>query len=399
MAGRGTDIKLGAGVIHWQGEPGDKATAEGGLFILGTERHESRRIDRQLRGRAGRQGDPGQSQFFLSLEDDLMRLFGSERIARIMDRLGVEEGEVITHPLITRAIGRAQERVEAYNFSIRKHLLEYDDVMNQQRTVVYARRNVALRGGDPEPLVQEMISDHIDFLLEKHQEGEGKGAETNVDALAEDMMRTFLVDLSAEIEFRAMNPDQLRVFLAEKIEEARQFRLTLLGEDLLKSLQRFAILRVIDEKWRDHLYGMDGLKEGVGLRAYGQKDPLIEYKKEGFELFQDMLDSVNADALRIMFRAQPVSESAPEAPRPRPAAPARVQYSHAESAGLAYSHAGQAVSEGEGGGIASAAPGIAPAGKPQPVRVTQQVGRNDPCPCGSGKKFKKCHGATAQNPD
>jgi preprotein translocase subunit SecA len=397
MAGRGTDIKLGAGVIEWGGEPGDKSKAEGGLFILGTERHESRRIDRQLRGRAGRQGDPGVSEFYLSLEDDLMRLFGSERIARVMDRLGVEEGEVITHPLITRAIGRAQERVEAYNFGIRKHLLEYDDVMNQQRTVVYTRRNVALRGEDPDPLVAEMLEDHVDYLIEKHQIGEGRSAEVNYEALAEDLMRTFLVDCTKDESFRGLSGDQLRSWMLEKIEAARKLRLSLLGEDLFKTLQRYAILRVIDEKWRDHLYGMDNLKEGVGLRAYGQKDPLVEYKKEGFELFQAMLDEVNSDALRIMFRAQPVTD-APAATRP--VAPTRVPtvtYSHADSAGLAYSHAGQAPQGGEGGEPSGPMAGAAPAGKPQPVRVEQQVGRNDPCPCGSGKKYKKCCGATAAN--
>ncbi|RPH92678.1 preprotein translocase subunit SecA [candidate division KSB1 bacterium] len=400
MAGRGTDIKPGSGIVHWLGEPGDKEHAEGGLFILGTERHESRRIDRQLRGRAGRQGDPGVSEFFLSLEDDLMRLFGSDRIARIMDRLGVQEGEVITHPLITRAISRAQERVEAYNFSIREHLLKYDDVMNQQRTVVYSRRNVALRGGDPDPLIAEMISDHTDYLLENNVIGTGRDSEINHEGLAEDLMRTFLVDITNDISLRGQNEDQLRSTLLEKIEEARKLRLSLLGEELFKQLQRYAILRAIDEHWREHLYAMDGLKEGVGLRAYGQKDPLIEYKKEGFELFQSMLDSVNADALRIVFRAQPVTEPAQ---RPRPTAPTRtpaLTYSHADSAGLAFSRAASAPPQEDGRPAAPQGEESAPrAGKPQPVRVGPQVGRNDPCPCGSGKKYKKCHGATVQGSD
>jgi preprotein translocase subunit SecA len=393
MAGRGTDIKLGPGVVEWKGEPGDKAKAEGGLFILGTERHESRRIDRQLRGRAGRQGDPGESQFFLSLEDDLMRLFGSDRIARVMDRLGVKEGEVITHPLITRAISKAQERVEAYNFSIREHLLKYDDVMNQQRTVVYTRRNVALRGEDPSQLVAEMIADYVDFMIEKFTTGEGHGAEINYDGLTEDLMRTFLVDVANDEEFRTLSEDRLRDFLATKIEEARQIRLSLLGEELFKSLERYAILRVIDVKWRDHLYDMDGLKEGVNLRAYGQKDPLIEYKKEGFELFQSMLDEVNADALRLVFRAQPVQEQA-SAPAPsRQVRTPALTYSHAETSAMSYA---QAVGGGEGGDgspASAAARAAAPAGKPQPIRVEHTVGRNDPCPCGSGKKYKKCHGA------
>ncbi|HEY3294878.1 MAG TPA: preprotein translocase subunit SecA [bacterium] len=396
MAGRGTDIKLGAGVVEWEGDAGDKTKAKGGLFILGTERHESRRIDRQLRGRAGRQGDPGSSQFFLSLEDDLMRLFGSERIARVMDRLGVEEGEVITHPLITSAISRAQQKVEAYNFSIRKHLLEYDDVMNQQRTVVYTRRNIALRGEDPTTLVTEMIEDAADYLIEKHQTGEGRSAELNHDALADDLMRTFLVDVTGDQGFVGLTGDLLRSYMLERIEEARALRLSLLGEDLFKSLQRYAILRVIDEKWRDHLYAMDNLKEGVGLRAYGQKDPLIEYKKEGFELFQAMLDEVNSDALRITFRAQPLTETAP-APRPMPVTrtPA-LTYSHADSAGMGFTAPVQA--DGGDPDLAPLESAASPAGKTQPVRVAPHVGRNDPCPCGSGKKYKKCHGALADNP-
>lgn len=395
MAGRGTDIKLGQGVVHWEGEPGDKSKASGGLFILGTERHESRRIDRQLRGRAGRQGDPGTSEFFLSLEDDLMRLFGSERIARIMDRLGVKEGEVITHPLITRAIGRAQERVEAYNFSIREHLLKYDDVMNQQRTVVYSRRNVALRGEDPTELVAEMTSDYVEFLLEKHTSGTGGSAEVNYEGLAEDLMMTFLVDTARDDHFHGLSGDALFTYVLEKVEEARQLRLTLLGEELLKTLQRYAILRSIDEHWREHLYAMDGLKEGVGLRAYGQKDPLIEYKKEGLELFSSMLDTVNGDALRIMYRAQPAPADSSSQPRPAvPVSRTPVTYSHAESAGMAYSRAASASSEGHSPEAAQTAP--SPAGKPQPVRVEPQVGRNDPCPCGSGKKYKKCCGAREQ---
>jgi len=396
MAGRGTDIKLGTGVVQWLGEPGDKSQTDGGLYIVGTERHESRRIDRQLRGRAGRQGDPGWSEFFLSLEDDLMRLFGSERIARIMDRLGVQEGEVITHPLITRAIGRAQQKVEAYNFSIREHLLKYDDVMNQQRTVVYSRRNVALRGEDPTELVAEMTSDYIEYLLEKHTSGEGREADINHDGLAEDLMVTFLAGVARDEQFRGLSGDPLYSFLIEKVEEARQLRLSLLGEELLKTLQRYAILRAIDEHWREHLYAMDGLKEGVGLRAYGQKDPLIEYKKEGLELFSAMLDAVNGDALRIMYRAQPVTEAAP---RPRPVAPtpkAALTYSHSESSGLAFTQAAQGGAVG--GTPASPAEAPARAGKPQPVRVGPQVGRNDPCPCGSGKKYKKCCGATVQMP-
>ncbi|MBI5059729.1 preprotein translocase subunit SecA [candidate division KSB1 bacterium] len=401
MAGRGTDIKLGQGVVQWTGERGDKSKAEGGLFILGTERHESRRIDRQLRGRAGRQGDPGTSQFYLSLEDDLMRLFGSDRIARVMDRLGAKEGEVITHSLITNAIGRAQQRVEGYNFSIRKHLLEYDDVMNQQRTVVYARRNVALRGEDPTSLVGEMIDDCVDYLLEKHRDPENV-KELNPDALADSVMRTFLIDLSGDSSWRALSEDQLRPLILEQVERARELRTQFLGDEMFKGLQRFAILRVIDVKWRDHLYAMDGLKEGVSLRAFGQKDPLIEYKKEGFDLFQAMLDEVNAEALRIIFSwapptsEQPLQQTQAGAARRVSQTPV-LTYSHADSAGLAYAKAVHGADR-DASTMAPDGPSRAPAaGKQQPVRVEPTVGRNDLCPCGSGKKYKKCHGATVPN--
>ncbi len=379
MAGRGTDIKLGAGVVKWIGEEGDKSKAEGGLFILGTERHESRRIDRQLRGRAGRQGDPGATQFYVSVEDDLMRLFGSDRMAAVMDRLGLKEGEVISAGMITRSIGRAQQKVEAYNFGIRKHLLEYDDVMNQQRTVVYSRRNIALRGEDTSPLVAEMIGDYQDYIFEKHGEGETIARE----AFTEEVMRTFLIDFSHDDAFFIAKPSDQQEILADRIEEAKKNREALLGTELFRDLQRQAILRVIDLKWKDHLYAMDGLKEGVGLRAYGQKDPLIEYKKEGFTLFQSMLDEVNVEALRIMFsyRLQTSPQASPTTVTRTPA----VTYSHASTAGLAYSQAPRGGGQGEGG---------QQAGKQQPVRVAERVGRNDPCPCGSGKKFKKCHGAT-----
>jgi len=392
MAGRGTDIKLGQGVVQWKGKEGDKSKAEGGLFILGTERHESRRIDRQLRGRAGRQGDPGTSQFYVSLEDDLMRLFGSDRMAAVMDKLGLKEGEVISAGMITRSIGRAQQRVETYNFGIRKHLLEYDDVMNQQRTVVYSRRNIALRGEDPQPLVNEMISDFVDYLFEKHGEGEHIARE----AFVEEVMRTFLIDLSNDEAFFHAKPSDQQDILRDRIEEAKARRTELLGEDLFRDLQRQAILRVMDIRWKDHLYGMDGLKEGVGLRAYGQKDPLIEYKKEGFSLFQKMLDDVNGDALRIIFsyRLQVNPAPAAAAPQSTVSRTPAMTYSHASAAGLAYSQTNKGGGEGQS---APAQPEAA--GKKEPVRVGERVGRNDPCPCGSGKKYKKCHGAAEEVSD
>jgi preprotein translocase subunit SecA len=334
-----------------------------------------------LRGRSGRQGDPGYSRFYLSLEDDLMRMFGSDRIAAIMDRLGVEEGEVITHHFITQAISNAQKRVEAYNFGIRKHLLEYDDVMNQQRTVVYARRNVALRGEDPEPVAREMISDYLDYLMEKHAQ-DGQNVILSPE-LQQDLLRVFMLDTVGDPEAAPKAGNYLRDYLEEKIFALYARRQEALGEELFKQLQRIAILRVIDEKWKENLYDMDHLKEGVGLRAYGQQDPLIEYKKEGFRLFQAMLDEVNQEALRLVFRAQPVVEETPAPPPRRPTrAPARTAYAHAETTGMAYAQTREERPPSSG---------VAPAGKPQPIRV-EKVGRNDPCPCGSGKKYKRCHG-------
>ncbi|MBU1937496.1 SEC-C domain-containing protein, partial [bacterium] len=330
------------------------------------------------------QGDPGYSRFFLSLEDDLMRLFGSDRIASIMDRLGIEEGEVITHRMITRSIGNAQKRVEAYNFGIRKHLLDYDGVMNQQRTVVYTRRNIALQGKDPEPLVREMISDYLDYLFEKHvSEEEGSGLSTEFQ---EDLLKVFLLDTISLRAIGALTSDgkDPRDAVEEKILELYERRRKSLGAELFDQLQRIAILRVIDEKWKEHLYEMDRLKEGVGLRAYGQKDPLIEYKKEGFAQLQSMLDEVNQEALRFIFRAQLRPEGEPVgAPASHEQTVQRASYSHADSSGMAFAQAG---------GQTPPPGGAAPAGKKQPVRV-EKVGRNDPCPCGSGKKYKKCHGA------
>ncbi|TMQ51512.1 MAG: preprotein translocase subunit SecA [Candidatus Eisenbacteria bacterium] len=371
MAGRGTDIKLGAEV-----------PALGGLHILGTERHESRRIDRQLRGRAGRQGDPGSSRFSLSLEDDLMRLFGSERISSLMQRMGVQEGEVIEHPIVTGAISRAQKRVEAYNFDIRKHLLEYDNVMNQQRTVVYDLRDKALSSADMSETVLDSIEEAVAERVAKFAGADIHREEWNLKGLADEL--SFLL-------MRPVSPKDLETGVYEELEEkavaigerayrAREAEFT---PDLLRDLERHLYLYTLDEHWRDHLYELDHLKGGIGLRAYGQRDPLIEYKKEAYTLFETLVRDVREDFVQRLFRVQ--LEGGPPAVEQRPA-PRRMVAQHAEAQAF-------------GGALAAGPPGSGRAGdgpepaaaRTEPVRTGPRVGRNDPCPCGSGKKYKKCH--------
>lgn len=395
MAGRGTDIKLGRGVVkhrncalvlekdnedevcpHLQ-ELNCTAEVPCGLHIIGTERHEARRIDRQLRGRSGRQGDPGSSRFYLSLEDDLMRLFGSERIASVMDRLGLEEGEVIEHPMVTRAIERAQKRVEAQNFSIRKHLLEYDNVMNQQREVIYSRRAQSLEQEDMKAEAIGLIESVLESIVDKHCPHGQTPEYWDTAALRIELAKTALIDVNFEApEMAGFSREGLieRVkTLAMSVYENKE---RALGSPLMRQLERFAILRVIDERWKEHLYEMDQLKTGINLRAYGQRDPLVEYKKEAFGMFTQLLDTIDRETVEMMYRLQP-AQSPPERERPLQ----QVRTIHEEASAMGYS------------GVSEEA---RTAGKKQPVkREMAKVGRNDPCPCGSGKKYKKCHGASA----
>ena len=296
MAGRGTDIKLGEGVKEL-----------GGLHIIGTERHESRRIDLQLRGRSGRQGDAGSSVFYLSLEDDLMRLFNSERIAAVMDRLGAEEGEVITAKMVTRAIENAQKKVEQRNFGIRKHLLEYDDVMNQQRQVVYNIRKQALNDDDISNVIDDMINDFVDDELERLED-------TNVqnwdwDNLKQNISSHLLVDVSLEtIQTFAGNEDvtetDVKDYIIDQAKNMYKSRESLIQSEILRSFEKYISLRTIDEKWKDHLYAMDQLREGINLRAYGQKNPLLEYKSEGFQMFQQMMVDTTSETVKRLYRTQ-----------------------------------------------------------------------------------------------
>lgn len=374
MAGRGTDIKLGEGVKKL-----------GGLHIVGTERHESRRIDLQLRGRSGRQGDAGSSRFFLSLEDDLMRLFNSQRIAGIMDKMGIEEGQVITHRMVTRSIERAQKRVEGRNFGIRKHLLEYDDVMNQQRTIIYDRRNYALKGGDLKREIFDILEDWVDTLLKTFTDSKMMPEEWDWDNLRSELASTLGIDISLD-ELSDASISALKREIVDRAIKYYDRKEKFVGEEQLRFLEKFVTLRTIDEKWRDHLYSMDQLKEGINWRAYGQKDPLLEYKGEGFDAFVHMIEDVNKQTLKLCFRAQigPQNPEDFQQRRPRP-----FKTEHRDSLGMGLT---APVSQEQGFTEGTAISNNRQQ-KRRPVHIEQKVGRNDPCPCGSGKKYKKCCGA------
>ena len=411
MAGRGTDIKLGENVKE-----------AGGLAIIGTERHDSRRVDRQLRGRAGRQGDPGSSQFFVSLEDDLMRMFGSGRIASLMDRMGLEEGEVIQHSMITKSIERAQKKVEENNFGIRKRLLEYDDVMNSQRSVIYNKRHNALFGERLDVDIDNMLIDICEELVAQYQD------EKNYEGFRLEMIRLFSVDVEfSEDEFLNSKSDkivdqlyhQLNDFYQRKsarmaemtfpvvkdvyenrgqtienivvpfTDGIKQIQITTnlkkaydtQGKDLVKSFERSVVLALIDDAWKEHLREMDELKQSVQNAVYEQKDPLLIYKFESFELFKQMISTVNKDTLSFIFKGSiPSKASADDVKEARsmPRNDSKVKTSRPENS----------IADPGAGGIPDM-----PQPKAQPVRVEQKTGRNDPCPCGSGKKYKNCHGA------
>jgi preprotein translocase subunit SecA len=371
MAGRGTDIKLGPGVRD-----------AGGLHIIGTERHEARRIDRQLRGRAGRQGDPGSSLFFLSLEDDLMRLFGSDRIARIMERMGLKEGEVITHSLITKSVERAQKKVEENNFGIRKRLLEYDNVMNQQREVVYTRRRRALVSDRIKEDILDLVEEYAQKLVDKHYD------EGNLAGLQDDLRAGLLVDLNLSLQqFQSFGKDGVK---GEIIKAAREFyrrKEERLGSEMMGQIEKMVALRVIDEKWKDHLREMDDLKEGIHLRAYGQKDPIVEYKTESFNMFVEFLDLIDSEIVTNVFKLFPTEVQ--QMPVRTPRRPQQMRTMHESSMGMGFQGNRQPIPGGASGGQA---PPESRGGKPQPIHVGEKIGRNDPCPCGSGKKYKQCHG-------
>ena len=353
MAGRGTDIQLGDGVQEL-----------GGLYILGTERHESRRIDNQLRGRAGRQGDPGRSKFYLSLEDDLLRLFAADNIASIMDRLGMDENDPIEHKLITRSIERAQKKVEARNFDIRKHVLEYDDVMNQQREVIYAERRKILRGEDLKENIFFMLDKIIESEMDQYANAKLYPEEWTLDGLIEDAEKIYAPEgkLKKE-ELEAMSRDELEETLKKTARDAYAAREQLFGEENMRELEKVVMLRVVDNHWMEHLDRMDMLREGINLRAYGQRNPLVEYKIEALDMFEAMEAAIQTDIAKLMYRVSIVTQEQQQLQD-------RLQTARA--------------SHGEESEAAEA--------KKKPVRNKSDVGRNDPCPCGSGKKYKNCCG-------
>jgi preprotein translocase subunit SecA len=393
----------------------DQVVDVGGLHIIGTERHEARRIDNQLRGRAGRQGDPGSSRFYLSLQDDLMRIFGSDRIQGLMQRLGMEEGVPIEANMVTKSIARAQKQVEAQNFSIRKHLLEYDDVMNKQRENIYTLRRSLLegtirldeegeQGGTREYLIA-IAGDLLDEMIDRFVGAEMDVDDWDVPGLQQEISRVFGLEASdmAEIEFDKLNTDEIREALWTRIVKEHEEKEQLLGPELMRRVERDIMLQIVDAQWKDHLYSLDHLKEGIGLRGYGQRDPLIEYKRESFALFQDMKARVEEEILRYLWHLRPVpaGERGPELPARRPAQrrPAQMTTNDPSAQPSAFAMArGPATAVAERPAADPFARRPARTGGDDAVvktvrREEPKVGRNDPCPCGSGKKYKKCHGA------
>ena len=393
MAGRGTDIKLNPEVLalpeSWAVnpnlEPEDYADQSTGLQIIGTERHESRRIDRQLRGRSGRQGDPGLAIFFLSLEDTLMRLFSPDRIIKVMDRLGVEEGEVITHSMVTKAIEKAQVRVETQNYEIRKHLLEYDDVVNKQREVIYGLRRSALMGEDLSEQFQDFLENAVLGIIAECCSRDDASDFWDMKKLSMNFQGLVLAPLPVKPdEHLEMGYEALEERLLEFAGSRFKDKSNRLGDELARQLQKFVLIQIIDQQWRDHLNELILLRSGIGLRSYGQRDPLVEYKAESFRMFESLMDSLERAAVNLFFRAElapPPEVSAPEAPK--------MEAQHQEVS--AYSDGPTAAGGGRG---PSRQAGPPETGGRRPVqREEPKVGRNDPCPCGSGKKFKRCCGA------
>ena len=379
MAGRGTDIVLGGSpegraMEEWE-EEHRKVVETGGLFILGTERHEARRIDNQLRGRSGRQGDPGSSRFFVSLEDDLMRRFGGDRIKGIMDRLGMEETVPIQSGLVSKAIQQSQIKVEAYNFDIRKHLVEYDDVVNLHRDVVYGERRKILSGADLKANVQDMIHREIEALVATYI-GERRREEWNLDSLEADLLT--IMPLSAELEKEQLGnlePEEIREALVSHADAFYQQREEEVGAEMMRVLERAVMLRVIDGHWLEHLTVMQNLREGIGLQAYGQRDPLVMYKKEAHEMFDDLMAHIQHDIVHTIFHVMPVQEGAT-----------------ASAGGQRRQMAAAATTAVRRPSVMASALGSR---RSDAGNGTRKVGRNDPCPCGSGKKYKRCHGAAA----
>ncbi|MCL4761962.1 MAG: SEC-C domain-containing protein, partial [Burkholderiales bacterium] len=412
MAGRGTDIVLGGSIepqilklredesvapeererrigemrADWQTRH-DAVINAGGLHIVGTERHESRRIDNQLRGRAGRQGDPGSSRFYLSLEDPLLRIFGGERLGTIMQKLKMPEGEPIEHPIVNRSIAKAQTRVESRNFDIRKQLLEYDDVANDQRKVIYQQRNELLEATDIADTIGNMVRGEMENVVRRYVPPESVEEQWDVKGLEAALASDF--QLEADVAgWLAADSDLAEEALRERVAElaVAQWRgkEEQAGTEVMRQFERSLMLQTLDHHWREHLANLDHLRQGIHLRGYAQKNPKQEYKRESFELFSDMLDRIKSDVVRVVLTVQVRSQQDVQAVEEPPPV-TNVRYQHAD-----YEEALAATAAGDGGGdtaVATAPP------KAQPfARAGGKIGRNEPCPCGSGKKYKQCHG-------
>ncbi|NQU74667.1 MAG: preprotein translocase subunit SecA [Candidatus Omnitrophica bacterium] len=366
-----------------------KVVGLGGLHVLGTERHEARRIDNQLRGRSGRQGDPGSSRFYLSLEDTLMRVFGSDRIAGIMGKLGMEEGQDIQHPLVTRAISTAQRRVEEHNFEIRKHLLEYDNVMSKQREIIYKERRKILVDEDLKGYLQNLIEEVANVGLAIHLNKELRPDEWDYAGLSNWLETRFLADTS-DLKLETLSIEEIREAAMERIKGVYAAKENAVGPEGMRELEKVVLLHVIDSKWKDHLYSMDNLREGIGLRAYGQRDPLIEYQHEGYEMFTDMIDGIKLEALEFLFKVQAVGE---EKKKTGVFETINKQFTHEEKESFkgipeqSRPQSTETMDASQGREIPRREEKVTPY-----KREVPKVGRNDPCPCGSGKKYKKCCG-------
>ncbi len=359
MAGRGTDIVLGEGVKEL-----------GGLHIMGTERHESRRIDNQLRGRSGRQGDPGTSRFYLSLEDDLLRIFGGERITKVMDRLGMKEGETIEHGIISRAIENAQKKVEGHNFDIRKHLLEYDDVMNAQREVIYKERREALTHQNLKEKIFDILKNKIEIICGEftRERAEDRNGDYGFEKFRDRIKKKISIDIkNFERNTDDMNAEELADLVFSICEKDYNIKESLIGSEQMRELEHFIMLQTVDSLWKDHLLNMDHLKEGIGLRGYAQQNPLIIYKREGFDMFQNMIEKIQDEIINIIFRIE-INNELDETSRPL--------FNEVSEDEMTFSR-------GDSDDMIT-----------KPVKRTERkVGRNEICPCGSGKKYKKCCGA------
>ena len=392
MAGRGTDIKLGPGIADL-----------GGLHVLATERHEARRIDRQLRGRCARQGDPGSSHFFIALEDDLMRLFGSDRIVKVMERVGLEEGQELTHPLLNRSIQQAQKRVEQHNFQIRKRTLEYDDVMNKQREVIYGFRNEIIHGHDVRDRLMDIMEEVVLQKVEEFTSKDGEVAEWNLRGLADWVNLNFPLGLpEAELVkaansgtevpvpgslFGDLSPAQFAVcqFISDSVRKAYELKIGVENPEQLKTVERYTILSAIDRLWQEHLYGMDSLRTSIGLRAYGQRDPLIEYKAEAFKVFDELMVNIKTEICHNIFRSASSLLAFEQFLRKLPQ-----RTVHQETSAFGAASTGGEQGPAKGSDMVSEA--MASTEKAKPIRTGPKVGRNDPCPCGSHKKYKQCCG-------